>query len=197
MRKILRALIFISFCFILVFPVLAQETNTPTTSPVITRQEKLQEIRTRVREKIEARHKLIKDRRATVAARLTTRRQETIKFFFKRLAKRLQAAINRLRRLIARIESRLAKIEFAEDGINTTDVKATLVTAKEKLDESETALAEVQAGFKDVLANENPKEAFSDIKDLTQGIKRQLIEVHRLLVHVIGNIKGLRVSQGE
>lgn len=196
MRKILKAIIFISFCFILVSPVLAQETNTPTTSPVIARQEKLQEIRTRVREKIEARHKLTQERRATVAARLTTRRQEKIKFFFNRLAKRLQAAINRLHRLIARIESRLAKIELAEDGIDTTDVKATLVTAKGKLDEAETALAETQAGFEDILANENPKEAFSDIRDLIQGIKRQLTEVHRLLVHVIGNIKGLRVSQG-
>lgn len=197
MRKILRAIIFISFCFILVFPVLAQETNTPTTSPVIARQEKLQEIRTRVREKIETRHQLIQEHRATITAQLTERRQERVRFSFNRLTKRFQAATSRLRRLTARIDSRLAKIEAEGEEVDTTDVKVTLATTKEKLSEAETALAEAQAGFGDTLNSENPEEAFADVKDLIKGIKQQLVEAHRLLVHLIGDIKGLRVGQEE
>lgn len=184
------------FCFLIVSPVLAQDLNAATAPPVTVRHEKLQEIRTRVREKIEARHQLIQEHRATIAAQLTERRQERVRFFFNRLTERFQAAINRLRRLIARIESRLAKIE-TEEEINTIVIRITLDTAREKLDEAETALVEAQTGFEDTLINENPKEAFADVRDLVRGIKQQLVEVHRLLVHLIGDIKGLRAGQGE
>ncbi|HUS60128.1 MAG TPA: hypothetical protein VMX76_01975 [Nevskiaceae bacterium] len=197
MKRLPKIITLLLFCFLVVSPILAQETNTPTTSPVTARQEKLQEIRTRVREKIEVRHQLIQEHRATIAAKLTERRQERARLFFNRLTKRFQTATSRLRRLTARIDSRLAKIEAEGEEIDTTDVKATLATTKEKLDEAETALAEAQAGFGDILNNENPEEAFADVKDLIKGTKQQLVEVHRLLVHLIGDIKGLRVGQEE
>lgn len=197
MKWLLKITTLLLFCFLIVSPVFAQADNTPTTSPLTTRQEKLEQIRERVRGKIESRHQLIQEHQATIAAKLTQRHQERILLFFNRLAKRMQAAITRLHRLIARIESRLAKIEAGEEGIETKDIKATLAEAKEKLAQAETALAEAQASFEDVLISEDPKEAFADTQELIKGIKNQLVEVHRLLVHVIGNIKGLRVGQSQ
>ena len=196
-QKTLKIVFLFSFFLILVSPVLAQESNVVTPSPLTVRQEKLEQTRERVREQIGTRHQLIQERQATFAAQLTQRHKERIRLFFNRLTQRIQAAITRLRRLIARIESRLEKIEASGEEITTTAVKASLVEAKEKLTQAETALAEAQASFEDILASEDPKEAFADTRDLIKGIKNQLIEIHQLLVHVIGDIRGLRVGQSQ
>jgi hypothetical protein len=44
------------------------------------------------------------------------------------------------------------------------------------------------------LDNDDPKTAFAEVREIIQQIKVNLIEVHRTLVHVIGDIKGLRVG---
>ena len=45
-----------------------------------------------------------------------------------------------------------------------------------------------------MLENDDPKEAFLVIKNTIKEIKSDLVEVHQLLVHLIGDIKGLRVG---
>lgn len=130
---------------------------------------------------------------AEIKAKLTERRQQLIRQFFTRMAKRLEAAIARLEKLIFRIESRLTKLENQDEDVSK--IKTEVADAKTKLDKAKTDLADAKTKLEDVLTNEDPKAAFAEVKNLIKGVKTQLIEVHRILVHVIGDIKGLRVGQ--
>lgn len=132
-------------------------------------------------------------RMAKIKAKLTERRQQLIRQFFTRMVKRLEAAITRLEKLISRIESRLSKLE--SQGEDVSKIKTEVADAKTKLDKAKTDLEEAKTKLETVLESEDPKAAFAEVKNLIKGVKTQLIEVHRILVHVIGDIKGLRVGQ--
>lgn len=147
------------------------------------RQEMLQEIRQRVR-----------DRRATQEAKLTELRKNLIRNFWVRLKARLTAAMERLEKLIARIESRLTKIEENNEGIDTELVKEQLEDAKVKLAEAKAKCQAANDTMEDVLNSNDPKAAFGVVRDTVKDIKSDLVDVHRTLVHVIGDIKGLRVG---
>lgn len=132
--------------------------------------------------------------RATVAARIAARRMTLIRTFFARMVKRFEAAITRLNKLIARIQSRIDKIEAEDEDIDTSAVEVELGTAKNKLASASAALEDAKGSLDNILDSENPKEAFASVKDLIKEIKYALIDVHRILVHLIGDIRGLRVG---
>lgn len=204
MKKLLKTILFLSLLLFIITPVFAQTARTascPTCSstPQELQQENrqsLQEIKEGVLEYRETLREQIQERQATKAARLAERKRERIRLYFGRLTTRLQAAISRLERLISRIESRLSKIEEDNEDIDTAVVRKDLDTAKDKLASTSAALSQAKTSLEDILTANEPKEAFAEIRDLIQGIKQELIEVHRILVHVIGDIKGLRIGQG-
>jgi septal ring factor EnvC (AmiA/AmiB activator) len=131
---------------------------------------------------------------ATIEARLNTRKKEIIRNHFLRMTKRLEAAINRLNRLITRIESRIAKIEANNKDINTEPIKKDIQKAKDKLLLATNKLNEAKIKIDGLLESNTPKETFTEVRNMIQEIKKDLVEVHRLLVKVIGDIKGLRVG---
>ncbi len=135
----------------------------------------------------------IPTRMAEIKAKLTEKRQRLIRQFFTRMVKRLEAAITRLEKLISRIESRLAKLE--SQGEDVSKIKTEIEDAKTKLTGTKADLEEAKTKLETVLESEDPKAAFAEVKNLIKGVKTQLIGVHRILVHVIGEIKGLRVGQ--
>lgn len=135
-----------------------------------------------IREQVQVRNE---ERRAT---------RERIRNFFNRLVKRLEAAIVRLERLITRIESRIAKIEAADEDIDTSPITEQVNEAKAKLEGAETELQEVKDVFESLLTSDDPKEDFETVREKIMNIKEDLIEIHRILVHVVGDIKGLRVG---
>lgn len=135
------------------------------------------------------------ERRATIAANLTEIRRERITNFFERMVKRLGAAITRLERLITRIESRIAKIGEADGDIDTAPITEDINEAKALLEEAKTDLQAAEDGFIAFLEATEPKEAFKLVRENISSVKQKLIEVHRILVHVIGDLKGLRVGQ--
>lgn len=155
----------------------------------------LGELRQNVIEKREIIREKIQERQATLAARLAEKNKERIRNFFGRMTKRFQAAINRLERLISRIESRLSKIESEDKNIDTTGIREDVDEAKDKLAEASAALSEANTSLEDILTSDNPGETFAELRELLKGIKEQLKEVHQILVHVIGDIKGLRTGQ--
>ena len=136
---------------------------------------------------------LIPTKKAEIKAKLTEKRQQLIRQFFFRMVKRLGAAITRLEKLILRIESRLAKLE--SQGEDVSKIKIEVADAKTKLVKTKEDLELAKTKLEDVLISEDPKAAFAEVKNLIKGVKTQLIEVHRILVHVIGDIKGLHVGQ--
>lgn len=213
MKKILRTILPFCFLFLLVSPVFAL-TGCPTCGTAQTQEQTQEEIQEEVREQVrttnpnlgelkqnviekrEAIREMIEEKRATITARLAERRKEHVRNFFGRITIRFQAAIDRLERLITRIESRLSKIEENNEEIDTETIQEDLDDVKDQLVETESALTEAKASLEVILDSEDPREAFTSVRDLIKGIKQQLIEIHQTLVHIIGDIKGLRVGQG-
>ena len=189
--------------FILVFlffslavsPVIAVAQQNLVTNREETRNEATQGAGTGIRQTVrEEVREAAQERVATIEARLGARKKEIIRNHFLRMTKRLEAAINRLNRLITRIESRIAKIEANNKDINAEPIKKDIQKAKDKLLLATNKLNEVKIKIDDVLQSNTPKEAFAEAKNMIQEIKKDLVEVHRLLVKVIGDIKGLRVG---
>jgi hypothetical protein len=159
------------------------------------------QLKTKIEEKIEAReNKLIQLREmkqvkhASVAAKLTELKKNLIRKYYQNMSERILAMIGRLEKLISRIESRIAKIE-AGGGVVDQSTKDEITKAEELLSESRALLTSSDSMFEDTLISKLPKEAFKISKENIKDIKTNLQEVHRLLVHVIGDIKGLRVGE--
>jgi len=132
---------------------------------------------------------------ATTQAFLSQRKQEIIRSHFKRVTRRLEAAVNRLYLLISRIESRVAKIEAVDESLDTELIKADIASAKEKLDQATIQLGNVKTKMEEVIDSETPKEDFVEVREMISEIRENLIGVHQILVKVIGDIKGLRVGE--
>jgi HPt (histidine-containing phosphotransfer) domain-containing protein len=204
--------VFLSFVFLsfVIFPVLAQNKTTKpvffheglhegksaltATKPGEFRQDKLHQFREQLKLKRKAIREQFKERRSTIKAKISERRKERVRRFFSRLIKRFEAAISRLEKLIARIESRLDKIESAKTNTDTSSIRDELNKAKENLSSARAAIADAKPSLEEILASDNPKEAFGTVRDLIKEVKTELIETHRILVHVIGEIRGLRVG---
>lgn len=107
---------------------------------------------------------------------------------------RIEAMIARLEKLIERMERRIALIESSDEDIDTTQPKADIAEAKDLLADAEASLEEAKDDIEDVIGSPDPKAAFQEVIDAVKEIKKDLIEVHRLLVQAIGDIKGLRVG---
>ncbi|PIZ46750.1 hypothetical protein COY29_06110 [Candidatus Woesebacteria bacterium CG_4_10_14_0_2_um_filter_39_14] len=161
-------------------------------SPTIVLAQPNQATTTGVRETV---REEIREKTATVQAFLSERKQEIIRNHFSRVARRLTAAIERLNRLISRLESRLAKIEETNENLNTETIKADIVSGKEKLDQAGIQLENVKTKMNEIIESETPREGFVEIKEMVGEIRESLVEVHQILVKVIGDIKGLRVGE--
>ena len=157
--------------------------------------EKIKAIKERIQLRREEVKSKIKERRASISARLTERRRNRIKRFFSRLIKRLNIVTNRLNRLVARIESRLEKIKANNENIDAEKIEKQLTEIKSKLSVVSTNIQDAQNSLNTILESNEPKQAFKDVRDLVKEIKNEFIDIHRLLVHLIGDIKGLRVGE--
>jgi hypothetical protein len=162
---------------------------------------KKEEIRQRIEEKrleIEKKKEEIKERiqikKATQAAKLQNKNKERVRSYFGRIDSRFTATIERLEILISRIESRLAVYEQGSPDLDLTEIYTQIETAKALLLDAEADISAASANLEVVLDSEDPKDAFAVIKETVLDAKDKLKEVHSILVHVIGDIKGLRVG---
>lgn len=151
------------------------------------KQEMLKKLKAQVSEKRET-------KKASIAAKLTEKRRVNIERFWQQMVGRLEAAINRLDRLVQRIESRVDKLQETNPEINTSAIESQLSEAKTKLGTAKTKLAALSEVVETALDSENPKDAFEVVSTGIKEVKKLLREVHSILVHVIGDIKGLRVG---
>jgi hypothetical protein len=174
--------------------------NAIATMPTsgITRQEEVQnrinEKKIEIENKREAIRKRIEVKKATQAAKLQDRQRERVRTYFGRLNTRFVVVIERLYQLINRIEARLAiyKSEFPEQDYD--EIHSQLSLAKELLAQAEANITVATDKLDLVVDSGDPKDGFSVIKDEIAETKSILYSVHQLLVHVIGDIKGLRLG---
>jgi archaellum component FlaC len=177
----------------------AKVATPPGQDKKIEVQEKLEEKKQKILEKRETIRERIEEKKASIAARLEERRKVRIRAYWQQLNTRLLAVVNRLRVLIDRIESRLAKIEDENEELKVEidDIYDQVDVAKETLNETEIDIQAATESMELVLASDNPKQAFEEIRAIIKEAKENLVDVHRTLVHVIGDIKGLRVGTSE
>lgn len=135
------------------------------------------------------------ERKASQAARLTERRRTIVQSQYQHMGLRIEAMINRLNILITRIESRVSQLEQEDGDLDTSLITADLEQAKLLTDEASANLVTVGDSLGVLLDSDDPRAVFKDVKLDVVEIKNNLKEVHRLLVKVIGDIKGLRVGQ--
>jgi hypothetical protein len=138
--------------------------------------------------------KRVEERKASQEAKVQQIRQERIRNYWGILAKRITATIDRLDILIARIESRLSKMTQDDPELDVSAIEAKIEEAKELIAEAKLMLDEANTDLENLLESENPKTAFEILRNTLKDIKDTLIEAHRILVHLIGDIKGLRVG---
>jgi chromosome segregation ATPase len=170
-----------------VFALNDSATNSSRKSGLI--EEKIQERQTRLEQLRETRQIRI----ASIEAKVSAVKQNAIRRYYKNMSDRINALIDRLNKLILRIESRIAKIEGSGTAVDQS-VKDEVNKAKQLLSDTQALLTSSDGMLEDVLSSNQPKEAFSIIRENIKDIKANLVEVHRILVHVIGEIQGLRVG---
>ena len=192
----------------LLFFLAANFSSVSAKTPTLTKSELREQRLERIQELKEERLNLIEQkkeqiqekievRRATQEARLTQIRIQNIKKFWERLKLRLLATIDRLERLIERMESRIAKIEAQNESLDTSEAQDAIEEAKENLDAAKAKLEATDINFEDLITSSDPKEAFKLVRETISDVKMDLVETHRLLVHAIGSLKGLRVGNSE
>jgi hypothetical protein len=195
-------LIIISLFVSLTTLTFASPTNPNISGEKTSVQESKKEIiRQRIEEKkleIEMKKQEIKERiqikKATQAAKLQDKRKENIRNYFEKINTRFSSTILRLEKLISRIENRLSVYEQQNPDLNLDEINLQIEDAKVFLLEAEADISTATENLEDTLDSEDPKAMFKIIKDTTMDAKQKLIEAHRILVHVIGDIKGLRVG---
>ena len=122
-------------------------------------------------------------------------RREKMRKLFGVMIKRYESAVSRLKTLIERIESRVAKIKAENPSKDVADIEVQIANAKSKLDLIPAKITTLKTDFEAVLTSTTPKEAFKKLLTDARSIKKDLVEVHKILVKVIGDIKGLRVGE--
>ena len=118
--------------------------------------------------------------------KITETRKSNATKFFNNMIERLQAAEDRLNKILERIESRIAKIKSENPTKDLTKVDADIAKVK-------TLLANTQAKIDALKAT--PVESLKNVKENTSAIKKDLQEIRRMLSKIIGDIKGLRVGE--
>lgn len=167
-----------------------------------------QEIEQRIEERAEAKQtemllkreeirNRIETKKATQAAKLQLMQKERIRSYYSRLSTRIHAYIDRLQTLLDRIQVRINSIE-QDNEVDLSDIQAELDKAQELLNDSIAEIKVLDENLEEILDSENPKYEFGIfIKEGIVSIKTNLLEIHSILVHTIGQVQGLRIGNYE
>ncbi|MBI2029979.1 hypothetical protein HYT02_06175 [Candidatus Gottesmanbacteria bacterium] len=112
-----------------------------------------------------------------------------IRQMFNAMINRLNAAVTRLETLGSRIQSRLTKLEAS--GVEVSALQDDLNQAQETLAGSKEDIASLTVQLEDILAGDNPKIAFVEIRTSIASIKTDLKTVLSTYTDIIRQMKGL------
>ncbi|HTK03188.1 MAG TPA: CorA family divalent cation transporter [Alphaproteobacteria bacterium] len=124
-------------------------------------------------------------------------RKQIVTNFFNNMVERLQAAEDRLNKILERIESRVAKIKDQNPSKDLTKINNDIAFVKTKLAETQTKINTLKTDFEKMITSDSPKESFKNVKEEVQNTKRSLQEIRRELSQIIGEIKGLHVGESK
>ena len=194
---------------------LAEETRTASTTRNQIKDirkeqlEKQKEMREETKNRIDTLRDEAKDRRENAStSRATTtreerkenrvdermqRQREIIKAHFTKMMRRLDAAVLRLEKLAARMDTRIDKL--TAKGVDMTKAKEKMTIARGKIADAKQAIADARTAADALVNSEKPKELFGDIRKLIKKAEQTVKDAHRALVEALREIKasaGLR-----
>jgi len=118
--------------------------------------------------------------------KLSAIRRERIMNYSNKMIVRLDATVERLEKLITRIEKR-----------DVSEIKTSLNEAEQKLTLVELNVVALRDSLSSMTTVEDPKAEFEKVRETLKGIQNDLKEVHSKLVKLVGDIKGLRVGENK
>ncbi len=122
-------------------------------------------------------------------------RKQIVTKFFDNMTERLQAAEDRLNKILERIESRVDKIKSENPTKDLTKVDADIAAVKTQLTNTQTKIDTLKTDFSAMSTSATPKELFKTLKEDIQDVKEDLQAIRKSLSQIIGEIKGLHVGE--
>lgn len=149
---------------------------------------KREEVKSRLGNKREELKKDAHGKSKEVKARIEARRQEKIKEAYQKLTEKVNKILARFEELITKIESRLDKLSETQD---VSSIQAKAESAKDKIAQAKADIASLEGVGSDVASSTDPKSSFATTRQMFQDVKKELDEAHKILVSVIGDVKGI------
>src|SRR3989344_1949586 len=143
-----------------------------------------QEHRETIRNRIEEFKEKIASQQAQLKQKLEEKVRNRVQKMFETMIRRSRAAVERLRSIMDRIQTRLEKL--AGKGVKTDEMEKTLKQARTSLTEAEEMLNAAEAEFPDqVLNSETFQAGFAAIKETVGDFKVKIKEVNGLMRDVV------------
>ena len=139
-------------------------------------------------EKKEERKELKQIKREEKKAKAKDRRPNKVVKFSVQMTRVHQAAVDRLNKLVGRINSRITKLE-AEKSIKLDDAKTKLADARVKIVAAQTYVNSIGGQVATITATGTPQVALESIRGLFVISRANLKVAHQALVDVISSIK--------
>ena len=139
-------------------------------------------------EKKEERKELKQIKREEKKAKAKDRRLNKVVKFSVQMTRVHQAAVDRLNKLVGRINSRITKLE-AEKSIKLDDAKTKLADARVKIVAAQTYVNSIGGQVATITATGTPQVALESIRGLFVISRANLKVAHQALVDVISSIK--------
>lgn len=172
------------------FPAFAQTTadgRATTSAPnrrgiIEQKKERLQERGAAVREQVQ-------QKREQVRERLAEKRKQIIRDHFNRMMKRFDAALERIKKIGERIQSRIERAKA--NGKDVASAQTALDRAKTSWQEAKSAVDGVKGKLESVLSADDPKAAFKDVQNLIEAARDKIKAAHAAMVDAITTLKGV------
>ncbi len=125
----------------------------------------------------------------TIFGKLNDERKSAINELFSRMLTKLNSISVRLENLIEKTQQKLDQTKEDYPKANLNQAQTDLDSAKTKLDGAKVNIDNAKIQLKNIFASENPREEFFELKDLINDIKTDFVEVRKLLVKTVTQIK--------
>lgn len=163
---------------------LRASTSVDMRKGTTTLKERLEAQKENLKENIENRKEKMSEKRDELQERIRSRFTE----FMNRVIKRFNAASERLDKIVARIESRLTKLE--SEGVDESKARSLLADAKLKLTVAKTSIANISVtASSTAAATTTIKLKYPAVKDAVEKAKTDLKAAHAALIEVVKSIK--------
>ena len=150
---------------------------------------KRQEVEAEMKKKREEFQAGMKERKMELKKKLGEQKAQRIEQFFANMMQKFQEAIDRLKGVADKIESRLTA--STADPADLAVLQTKLTAARASITEAETALADAKVKYADAVSSADFKESFKKVRALVEGVAIKVKEAHRALVDVTSSIKEL------